>query len=360
MASIIDYFTQGSRIFFTSWKNRFFPKKYQGDANEICQRILKDCWNGRFFQTSTDNFRQFWTRDFGWCAQSLVKLGYQKEVQQTIRYALNRFKKYNKITTTITPGGKPFDFPNLAVDSLPWLIHSIRISNFEYYSHKTFLNNQIKLFFGKVVNNHTGLVKPDKSFSSIKDFASRRSSCYDNSMIALLAKDLQKLKLFNPFKEYNYPELLKRHFWSGKYFYDDLRRKDYISGDANVFPFLFGLYNDKEMLKSTVESMQEAKLDQPFPLKYTFSREKVNFIWQEIFLRNYESDAIWTHMGPFYIKLLKQVDKKKALALKKKYKEQIERNRNYLEVFTSKGKPYGTPFYYTDRGMLWAANYLTL
>ena len=94
MASVIDYLTQGSRIFLTSLKNRFFRKKYKGTAEQICRQIVKDCYNGRYFQTSTQNFRQFWTRDFGWCTASLLKLGYQKEVAQTIRYALNRFKKY--------------------------------------------------------------------------------------------------------------------------------------------------------------------------------------------------------------------------------------------------------------------------
>ena len=38
------------------------------------------------------------------------------------------FKQYKKVTTTITPRGKPFDFPAFAVDSLPWLVHSIKIS----------------------------------------------------------------------------------------------------------------------------------------------------------------------------------------------------------------------------------------
>jgi len=38
----------------------------------------------------------------------------------------------------------------------------------------------------------------------------------------------------------------------------------------------------------------------------------------------------------------------------------IEQHGNFLEVFDSKGKPFSTPFYYCDSGMLWAANYLTL
>ncbi len=361
MAHILNYFTQGTRIFLTSWKNRFFSKKYDGNAETICKQIIKDCWNGRFFQTSTQNFPQFWTRDFGFCTGSLIKLKYENEVHQTLRYALNRFKQSNKITTTITPGGKPFDFPKPAVDSLPYLIHAIKISKFPYYSFRYFLNKEIKKFFDTFINEQNGLVRPELHVSSMKDFAIRRSSCYDNCLVAMLADDLQKMKnLQNPFKKFDYPSLIKRHFWNGHYFYDDLSKKHYFAGDANLFPFLFGIIDDQQMLKSSLHQIQAAGLDEPFPLRYTQDRRNIHFIWQEIFLRNYESSAIWMHMGPLYVKLVKRVDFEQAREYKEKYTELIEKHRNFLEVFNSKGRPYGTPFYYCDRGMLWAANYLGL
>jgi hypothetical protein len=363
MTSPIFYLTQGSRIFLTSLTSRLFPKKYSGNAKEICQQVIEDCWNRRFFQTSTANFPQFWTRDFGWCCRSLVQLGYKTKVHRTLRYALNRFKKYKKITTTIAPGGKPFDFTCPAVDSLPYLIHSIKISNFPYYSYKKFLNWQIRKFFEEVIDPLTGLVKPEKHFSSMKDFVLRKSSCYDNTLVALLAKDLKQMKLINPFKKYNYPKLIKQHFWSGKFFFDDLAKKDYVAGDAQVFPFALGIIQDKEMLESVIRAVQEAGLDQPLPLKYTDKKAKIKFIWQEIFMKDYELDSIWTHMGPLYIKLVKRVNPELAKKYKKQYTQMIERYKNYLEVFSSnknKVKPFRTPFYFCDRGMLWAANYLTL
>ncbi|MEK6900048.1 MAG: hypothetical protein AABX05_02905 [Nanoarchaeota archaeon] len=360
MASVLHYVTEGPRIFFSSWKNRIVPKRYQGSAEQICSQIIKDCWNGRYLQTSTGNFSQFWTRDFGMCTRSLLDLHYQKEVHHTLRYALNNFKQHHKITTTITPGGKPFDFPTFAVDSLPWLIHSIKVSKFHYDPFKDLLNKQIHLFYKKVINPNTGLVRPEVHFSSIKDFAIRKSSCYDNCMAALLAKDLKGMRLDNPFVNISYPELIKRHFWNGEYFYDDLTAQKYVAGDANLFPFALGIITDDEMLRSAVRKIQQEGLDQPFPLKYTSSRSKVNFIWQETFLRNYESDAVWMHIGPLYVKLLQQIDKDKARLYKEKYRSIIEEHKNFMEVFDSKGRPFSTPFYHCDSGMLWAANYLTL
>lgn len=361
MASFLDYLREGPRILFSSWKQRMFPRKYSGSAQQICQQIVEECWNGRYFQTSTGNFRQFWTRDFGWCTQSLLKLGYEKEVQQTLRYALHRFKKANQITTTLTPGGKPYDFPNYAVDSLPWLIHSLRISKFPYYDHKDFLNKEIQKFFEKVINTQTGLVKPEESFSSIKDFAVRKSSCYDNCLVALLAKDLKSMKgLINLFKDFDYPSLIKRHFWQGNYFYDDLSHQKYVAGDANLFPFLLGIIKNEEMLTLALHQIQKAGLDQPFPLKHTASREGIKFIPQEILFRNYESHSLWTHMGLLFVRLTEQIDKEKAKEYKQKYTEWIEKHGNYLEVFTLAGQPFRTPFYHCDSGMLWAANYLML
>ncbi|MBR9683455.1 hypothetical protein GOV03_02855 [Candidatus Woesearchaeota archaeon] len=362
MTQFTYYLTEGSRIFFTSLKSRFFPQKYHGNAKEICQQVVDACWNGHFFQTSTNNFSQFWTRDFGWCCKSLLQLGYKKKVHQTLRYVLNRFQKYSQITTTLTPSGKPFDFPNSAVDSLPYLIHSIKISGFPYRYYKKFLNWQIRSFFEEFIDPLTGLVKPDP-VSSMKDFAVRKSSCYDNVLVAMLAKDLKTMKLDNPFQKYNYPKLLKQHFWSGKYFFDDLSKQEYVAGDAQIFPFALGIIQDQEMLESAIQELQNAGLDQPIPLKFTSKEAPVKFIWQEWFLRNYERHSLWTHMGPFYIKLIKKTHPELAKKHKQSYTQMIEKYHNYLEVFSAtkkQVKPFRTPFYFCDRGMLWAANYLTL
>ncbi len=360
MASAIDYMTQGTRIFFSGWKQRFFPKRYAGNAEEICQKIVKDCWNGRFFQTSAQNFPQFWTRDFGWCTASLLKLKYDAEMQQTLRYALNRFRQYNKVTTTISPRGKPFDFPQYAVDSLPWLVHSIRLAKFPYHSWKPFLNKEIKKFYELVIDSTTGLVKP-RPFSSMKDLAVRKSSCYDNCMVAMLAKDLKYLKLFNPLEHYNYPELIKRHLWSGKFFYDDLTQQEYVAGDANLFPYILGIIADEEMMRSSLAAIREAGLDIPLPLKYTAERNAAQFVWQEkIALHNYEGSACWTHMGPLFVKWVQHLDNNLAEQYIQQYREAIEKNKGFVEVFFADGKPYRSWFYYADRSMLWACNYVTL
>ncbi|MEW5896353.1 MAG: hypothetical protein AB1668_01560 [Nanoarchaeota archaeon] len=360
MASFLQQTAFAARMFFVSKKNSLFKKKYKGSAEEICKQIIKDCWNGRYLQTSTGNFSQFWTRDFGWCTNSLLKLKCEHEVQQTLRYALNRFKEHRKITTTISSEGKPFDVPEAAVDSLPWLVHSIKIAKFPYHSYKDFLNAEIKKFYDSFIDGQSGLVRQELYVSSIKDLAVRKSSCYDNCLVALLAKDLEEMKLFNPLKKYDYPALIKQHFWNGAYFHDDLSRREYVAGDANLFPFILGIISSEEMLRSALNQIHFTGLDEPFPLKYTAGNKEAVFIWQEKVVQDYESHSIWPHMGLLYVKLLQQMDAERAKAYKEKYKELIEKHRNFLEVYDAQGKPFSSLFYYSDSGMLWAANYLTL
>ena len=116
------------------------------------------------------------------------------------------------------------------------------------------------------------------------------------------------------------------------------------------------------MLNSALKSIQKEGLDKPFPLKYAVNENKKNqkFIAIEFFAKNYERNTIWMHMGPLYVSLVKTVNPKLLNKYKSQYKKIIEKHKNYLELFNHKGKPYKTPFYYSDEAMSWAVNYLTL
>lgn len=356
---------EGLRIFKKSLKRRFLGvKKYNGPAEQICRQIIKDCWNGRYFQASSGHFCEFYTRDFGFCIEALLKLGYKNEIKKTLEYALDIFEKNRKITTTISPDGIPFDFPYYAADSVPYFIRSLRILNDKYLiiKYRAFLNKEIKRFHDIVFDKEKGLVKENACFSSMKDYSVRKSSCYDNVMAAMLNNELKKIKILeNPFKEYDFKKTIKDNFWNGSYFLDDLSGSEYVAADANVFPFWCGVFDDSKMLKSSIEAIQKERLDKPFPLKYAKNKVKeIKMIGSEIFVPGYERSSIWMHMGPLFIGLVKKIDKNKAEFYINQYKAIIEKHKNYLEVFDANGKPYKTPFYYADEGMLWAVNFLEL
>lgn len=339
-------------------------EKYDGNAEHICLRIVKSCFNQRFFQVSTQNYSQFYARDFGWCVDSLNTLGFEKEIRSTLGYALNAYEKHGLTSVAISPSGKPFNFPdNYAPDTLAFLIRSLRVADAQdlIKKHKIFLTKEIAKFYETVIDKDTGLVKKDTHFSSMKDYAIRHSSCYDNIMAAMLSRELDILHLPNPMKHIDFKRLIKKHFWTGNYFLDDLSGSKHIAADANIFPFWSGIFTDKAMLRSALTSIQSANLDKPFPVRYTSSRIKSQKMLPfEFLVRDWETHSVWTHMGLLYIRILKDVDKEKAAFHISQYTKIIEHNRNFLEVFNRDGKPFSSPFYYSDSSMLWAANYLTL
>jgi len=337
-------------------------KKYSGGSEEICKKIIEDCWNGKYFMTSAGHFSDFYTRDFGWCCESLIKLGYREKVKSTLEYALRNFRRKGYVTTTINTNGVAYDFPCYAVDSLAYLIRSLKLLRDREIveNNEEFLNKQVRLFYELVVDKNSGLVKKDTHFSSMKDHAVRKSSCYDNCMVGMLSLELSKLKIENPLKKWNYAKLIKENFWNGDYFLDDLSGTSHIAGDAQIIPFYSGLVNDNKMLRKCLEVIKKEGLDKPVPLRYSKIRLKQELIYLHLLASNYEKNTCWQHLGMMFLDVLSRFDREKLGEYLNIIQMVIERDKNFLEVYCPNGKPYSNIFYYADEGMLWASVYLRL
>ncbi len=337
-------------------------KKYSGSAEQICKQVIEDCWNGKYFQVSSGHFCEFYIRDFGWCIDSLLELGHKDRVMKTLEYALSKYSK-KRLTTTITPSGKCLDVFDYAPDSFAYLLRCLRVAKAKKLveKYRFFLNKETRRFLLTVVDEDTGLVREDRHFSSMKDSSLKRGSCYDHTMLAVVCRELQMLGLANPFRNFSfYAKMLVKKFWNGKYFFDDVSKEHVVYGDNVVAPFWFNVVNGKDMLKKSIESARKAGLDKPFPLKYSSQKlRRMNFL-TKYFAGGYQDRTVWMNIGPMFVHVVKRVDKKLAASYKKKYKEIIEKNSNFLELYDENGNPYKTPFYSSDEGMLWAANYLTL
>ncbi|MBW3015077.1 hypothetical protein KY330_01530 [Candidatus Woesearchaeota archaeon] len=336
-------------------------KKYKGNAKEICQQIVKDCWNGKYFQTSLGHFSQFYVRDFSYCVEGLLKAGYREEVKKTLEYALRIFKREDRITTTITPDGKTVNIFRYTPESVALMTRDLRVLNDKALikRYKAFIEKEVHKAYEYAFDKEKGLLKKDIEFSSIKDGAKRRSSCYNNCMIAMLSNELNKLKFYNPFDHYDLKRNIKENFWNGRYFIDDLSGVNYVAGDAITFAFWTGVFDSKNMFRSCLGAIKRDGLDKPWPLKYTKNRLKYHII-QEIFTPNYEGNTLWMHLGACFLKVVKKYDKKAFKEYITKYTKVIEKNKNYMELFHPNGKRYKTLFYKADEGMLWAAMYLEL
>jgi hypothetical protein len=356
---------EASRIFRHSQKvKKEGYKKYQGDALEICEKIISDCWNGNSFDVSTGHFIQYYSRDIGWCAPYLIELGYKEELKITVLAALDKFLAQGKITVAITPEGVAFNFPDCqSIDSLAYFIRTLRLCDCRNLTdeQKKFLNSEITRVITTTVDMNTGLIKKDIHISAMKDHAIRESSMYDNTMLAVISEETDKLGIENPLKNFNYPSILIENFWSGAYFYDDMKKAQIVTGDSNIIPFWTGIIKDHRLLEQTIKSIQTAGLDNPFPLKYVSSpRKELKMVWTEYLVPGWEQDTIWSMMGLMYIEILAKIDRQKAVKHLETYKKIIEENKTFVELFDKNGKPYKSLFYAADEGMIWACMFAAL
>lgn len=339
-------------------------KKYKGDIKQITESILRNCYKKNHFVVSDGHFKQFYCRDFGMITKSLLKLGYKKEVFSTLDYVISMFKKHNKVTTTIS-NNKPVDFFTFGVDSLPFLLRSIRLAMGEGYKlkEKHFLQSQIHYYFKTIYNPETKLVKIGK-FSSAKDHYTRKSCSYDNSAMIGLCNEVDDInKLFGriillyPVNKKESKSAFQKALYNGEYFYDDLDRMEYIASDAQIFPFYWRVFTSKLMKAKVYEYLKP--LSKHLPIQYTKEqiKEKESYLQSKL-APNYEGNTYWLHIGICYVETLDDKDElKRNLA---NVKKMILQYKNFIEVFNPDMTPYKSLFYIADESMSWIAPYYYL
>ncbi|HXU06199.1 MAG TPA: hypothetical protein VN903_34830, partial [Polyangia bacterium] len=214
-----------------------------------------------------------------------------------------------------------------------------------------------------VFDHELGLARPDGYFSGPRDCMTGRSTVFANTMLALLGRLLDRAGgLPRPSAGHDVAAQMLRQHWTGEAFRDSLCRT-FPSGDANIWPFFFGLFEDRGMWRSAFRVLEEGGFTRPVPLRY-FSRRipEAELPVPRVFTPNYQGDPSWTQLGPVYLHLLAQVDRPKMQQHRANMAALIERDRNYLEIYTPDGKPYrGRAFlYHADEGMIWSAMFLDL
>jgi hypothetical protein len=347
------------------WRRLFGWKRYAGDAPAICRQVVDDCWTGEFFAGSCGHFRQFWTRDLAMCTPAFCRLGLRDKVVQSLEWGLARFEKAGRITTTIFNRRFPRDVYAFGSDSLPMLLFALRTSDATHLidRHRTLLTREVDRYIRTVFDPELGMARPTGYFSGPRDCMTGRSTVFANTMIALLLKMLDvDTRLANPLAGHDIVPLLVRQFWMGSYFRDSLCR-DMPSGDANLWPFFYGIVTDLDMQRRAFATLEARGLTRPVPLRY-FERRlpEAELRIPRTFTPNYQGDPSWTQLGPAYLSLLRTVDRPQMEAHRSTTADLIQRDRNYLELYTTEAEPYRgrARLYYADQGMIWAAMFLDL
>jgi hypothetical protein len=347
------------------FRRLFGWKRYSGDAAAICEAVVEDCWTGAFFAGSAGHFKQFWTRDLAMSTPALCRLGHRERVLRSWAWGLDRFERAGRITTTIFAGRFARDVYAYGCDSLPLLLYGLRAAGAEHLvaQHRALLEREIARFAEIVFDPALGMARTDGYFSGPRDCMTGRSTVFANTMVALLSELIDDLPgLENPFRGHDVVAAMWQHHWMGDHFRDSLCR-DLASGDANVWPFFFDVVTDEQMRRRAVLTLEERGFTRPIPLRYFQKRlPEAELPVPRFATPNYQGDPSWMQLGAAYLHVLAKVDRPLMEWHRANTAKIIERDRNFLEVYTTDGKPYkGRAFlYYCDEGMIWASMFLDL
>jgi len=354
----------GANVAARSISRRLFGwKRYRGSVEAICHAAIADCWTGEFFAGSAGHFKQFWTRDLAMCTPALCRLGFREEVIRSWAWGLERFERAGRVTTTIFNRRFPRDVYAYGCDSLPLLLYGLRAAGAQHlvHRHRDLLADAVQRFVDLVLDAETGLARADGYFSGPRDCMTGRSTVFANTMIALLGGLLDELpELPNPLRGHDVRAGMLRHHWSGDFFRDSLDR-EIPSGDANVWPYFFGVFDDQDMQRRSYGTLEERGFTRPIPLRYFERRMPESELpIPKAFTPNYQGDTCWMQLAPAYLKVLGDVDEVTMRRHRSRMSELVARDQNYLELYTPEGAPYkGRAWlYYADAGMIWAAMFL--
>jgi hypothetical protein len=356
---VASYATSGLRIARRRVRGM---RRFEGDAASICRGVIESCWTGAYLAASGGHFRQAWTRDLGFSAPSLVRLGQGERVRASLAWMLDAWSRRGRVTTTVFPGGRPRDIWTLGVDSLPLLVHALRAVEADdlVARHAAWLGPEVARYGAAVLDPATGLVRDDRAFSTHRDTVRTRANAYAATMVALLDRHLREGGWFpSPVPAGAADRLVAAH-WRGDRFADRADGAE-VTGDATVAPFFFRVVPDELGLAVALAAARSAGLADPLPLRYSARRDaSAEGRVQRWLVADYQGSAIWTSLGAMYLRLLQRVDPLAAREASAGYRRIVERDGTVVEVYDGQApglRPYRGRFrlFVADEAMLWAA-----
>jgi len=352
-------------------------RRYRGGAEDILRAGLEDCWTGEFLTASPGTYRHFWTRDLGFAAPALMRLGdpWPGRLVASLAWALDAWRRRGShVTTTINPLLRwPVDVFDYGVDSLPWLVAALRAAGADGLArdHADWLAAEVEHYVEEVVDPGTGLVRADRHLSAHRDTFRNGSTAYGNVMVAMLgrdvaetgwAPDLLSRHFLRDTSGPDWSRLIREHFWLGDRFRDRLGT-DATSGEANVWPFQLGLVDDRSMLTVALETLRREGFTTPYPLKFEVDHRTDGQLWAfRVWSADYQTTTSWTSLGSVYLSLLRRVDPAAAAVQIARMRELVERDGTLWEVLDSRGRPWrsASGLSISDSSMLWGAILLDL
>lgn len=346
-------------------RKRTGPTRYPGRADEICEQIVRHCFDPaqRYFRTSRWSYPEFWARDFGRCVSPLLALGFEREVAETYRYALACYERGGGFALVIRPGGRLFDFPaGYAPDGFAFFLSGlVELGDGALVArHRVFLEREAERFAALVVDPATGLARRGVLFSEAQDNALRDSSCYTNCACLLARQGLSALGLRNPLARFDLEAGIEG-FWAGDHYVDDLGRPSYPSGDAQLLPLWSGAVRPRERARARLEVvlawMDQHGLNAPLPSRYGAGPARGRRMHPIHLVNPWQGSAVWTCLGLHLLEVLHDHRHARLPAELARYRALVERERCFPEVLDGgTGAMFESPVLLSEDSMLWAAS----
>ena len=364
---------------------RGHPRR-EGTAEEILRAGLEGCWSGVYLTASPGHYRQLWTRDTGFAAPALVRLGspWPERLLASLGWAIDVWRdRRSHVSTTINPLlRRPVDIFDYGVDSLPLLLASLRSLTRSAdpavaaraaalaHEHRAWIESEVRHFVAEVVDGETGLVRTDRHFSAHRDTFRNASTAYANTMVALLGRTVAETGwgpdlLSRWFVDrapgsagaLDWGALLRRELWMGDRFRDRLG-SGATSGEANVWPFFTGLVDDRSMQAAALETLRREGFAAPYPLRFDVVHNADELVPAfRLWSADYQTTTSWTSLGSIYLSLLREVDPAAAAGELQRMRELILRDGTFWEVIDGDGRPWRSRsgLSVSDHSMLWGA-----
>lgn len=340
------------------------PERIEGPAEAICREVVRGCWNGRYLAAGRGHLTQMWIRDLAISLEGLLHLGERERVEATLRFALERWERAGRITTTIALGRFPVDVFTYSSDSLPFLLYTLERADLADLraAYAPLLSAEARRYRREVIDEGTGQVRRDRVLSATKDTMHFRATCTAQCMAAWCARLLARATDIDDALTGLDLEVGVEGFWTGSFYRNDLEDGEapLVSADAGFWPLWCDLAPDRATrLRSAMDAVRRERLDQPMPLKYHARRmPEREVLVQRAFIPNYQGDAIWTFFAAQWIELLSEVDPEAARDHARRYRAWVEAEGTWWEVLEPDGRrPLRGRFGHgSDWGMLWAAS----
>lgn len=348
-----------TRIMVSALRHRYRPpfQKFPGSFDDILAASLAQLWTGKFFRAGLGHYRHFWIRDFGIALPGLLAAGHRDRALASLEFAFTAYRRINMVTTVVFSNGLASNLPGPALDSLGWLLASLRALDARALIEKCrdLLTRELARIKTTVLDN-AGFPKHYLRSVGLRDHIRYQASCYDAAIAWRMADDAAALGLAD-LPRFS-PDAFRRRYWTGDFYREDLVDPARWSAEANLVPFWFGLDTNADRFRAATAVIWHDGLDQPVPLAYARERHSRE-IWQvRLLTPNSHGTCRWPILGVVFAELLERFGDSRVADVRQRLRTAIERFGYFPELLTPAGELYQAPCYRSDAGMLWGSRLL--